>query len=851
MKNKKLKGSVLFTVIAVMMVVLVFVMSALTIAGATSKRAYSDYSKAQTQYTAHAALEATMKYLRDYDISTDKDGNTVEKNNALGTAVAELGTSSGTIELPVSFMEKDGEGNLSPDNAVATDGKATVKIKCINDSYIYTDGKEHSVVVVTASATLAGVTTEESMVLLKDPPKKDVPLGGPNSLTSMSGVTGSTNPFIIGGASANVLTEPIPEISVTNNSAFIGTTVINTNYNPINTDTKIKLATGEGFTVFGDFTLSGQIYFETNCTVAPTDYKEIPYLFVDGLLKQGGNFTKFSVSEVANGNMTPMNIYCKGIQVKSEQSSSGFNVKGDIYIFGGKDSAGNDIKTSLEYSNVSTHLLKWADSIINPASVGGTKCGGNFYCNSDLTLSAYNNSATFQFDKNLYAKNELSITGGANPGSCVVTVDGKLISAGSLKIDNAQVICSSLYIDDFSNVEITGENGSLTVGDVVYTNTSGGNAFYNQCCSKKAAGSPTGDIKWAKWNNCPELGGYGTLASELSYPKEFTRAELTGEPDATNSEPSKDNKIVETAVNENMLKYVSFQDSDGDGVADIVDGKKVPIYSEAYFKTEEDVKDIFASVATYDNSNIPHVSGNIDNSNYSTGKFVVPESEKIKQSCVIQGGLSNKKIVIDTGDDENGVLWVKLDNGLNEFSIDSDTSIIVTGKGVAKFYTSSSVKFWDRSGLYTDVYYKRVKLDKSLIVHKKPNESQKNDIPNIYFYMDYKNNDKTLCVGNGSMMTAYIFAPTSKFSCPGDGGPGVTTFNYYTEDGENIDVQKFVNKDPRIVIIGSAFVGDYDTQNDSAFVYINNSDSGDAGDPTEVKTTWAVLGYQNGNEFIY
>ena len=53
-RNNKVKGTVLYTVVSVLMIMIILIMAALTISASASKRAYNSYSKAQTQYSGTA-----------------------------------------------------------------------------------------------------------------------------------------------------------------------------------------------------------------------------------------------------------------------------------------------------------------------------------------------------------------------------------------------------------------------------------------------------------------------------------------------------------------------------------------------------------------------------------------------------------------------------------------------------------------------------------------------------------------------------------------------------------------------------------------------------------------------------
>ncbi|MCR5729597.1 MAG: hypothetical protein K6G20_04475, partial [Ruminococcus sp.] len=59
-KKRTLKGSVLFTVVSVLALMIVFMTSALALASAANKRARKSYASSQTTYTARAAIDSIL-----------------------------------------------------------------------------------------------------------------------------------------------------------------------------------------------------------------------------------------------------------------------------------------------------------------------------------------------------------------------------------------------------------------------------------------------------------------------------------------------------------------------------------------------------------------------------------------------------------------------------------------------------------------------------------------------------------------------------------------------------------------------------------------------------------------------
>lgn len=74
-KKGKVKGTVLFTIVAVMMVMVVFLMSTLVLATSTHRRTYYSYFETQAQYAAQAALDVLTNYAYNYEDRSTTDVN--------------------------------------------------------------------------------------------------------------------------------------------------------------------------------------------------------------------------------------------------------------------------------------------------------------------------------------------------------------------------------------------------------------------------------------------------------------------------------------------------------------------------------------------------------------------------------------------------------------------------------------------------------------------------------------------------------------------------------------------------------------------------------------------------------
>lgn len=817
MKNRqKLKGSVLFTVVAVMMVVLVFVMSALTIAGATNRRAYSDYAKAQTEYSARSALEATLKYLR-----TPVDS----KNNQLAQQIVNMSPATAPISLDVKF---DGGTEAS----MGKDGTAKVTIKCLDDQYEYLDGEKHAIVAITASVTLAGETSEETMIVLKDPPSSSGK-GGSNAVTSLAGFNSGTTPRILGGSSTNLL-EDNNNTQITwqnSNGIMSGNMVINSSLH-IENKIRPELNKNEGIAVYGDVTTGNDFIVSSLLDKSKiSNYKDIPYFFVDGTLNLTAN--QIEVGEEDKG----LNFYCRQLYYGVQNNA---NMYADVYIFGTDTSYsadknqtdeninnyynnyelenyGNKMKSpGHEYlsvighgSNSSTKLLSWANDIINNTT--GKTYGGNIFSNGSICFKD-----TFKFEKDVTIRQGAYF--GFSNNNDQATIEGKLSVGGLLIINKGSVSCSELCLSSLDNIIIRKEgnliingtkyDGADTKGHV-YVNGKEYNSFSEAYNSVKDGSVTTGEVK---------------------YPNEMTRDELVGivkddKSNDANNDGVGDNKVVDLPVE----SYGKFLDKSEDG--------STIYYEPDYFKTWEDTKD--------KNGNIIEGMWHKFYDAATDGNPIVPEYKiddvkkdeiKIDKSCILSGGSSNsikKDIIFDVP--KGTEIWVYLKDGF--VSASESGNVIVKSGGTVNFYTDKEIEMNGQSCIATEYYYNK-KGDSNITLNQNPTD--KSEIPNIYIYCDYKNNDSTtnhIKLQNDNFITGYIFAPTYTVN---SGAGGISKDITY-----NINDSSIVHNGGRLAVIGSIFAGNFENGNMEVFVYV--SDAGMGSNSSGELSSWATLAYTAGD----
>lgn len=469
---RKVKGTVLFTVVCVMMVLTVFLLGTLALAATANNRAVKNFSSVQTQQTAKAGVEAIMAAMRNNkDIAksvNDITATTPITNIDVGFEDPSLGKiESATIEYAgVKYIIDTHEGSTTKNQMVAK-----------------------KVVRISATAVQGKARTTVSAYVLSDPDAGN---------SNVNTVTPSANGFVSTGTASTA-----NHVSAFGGTAFGfddiygyeyegGTRKLDVNNNPIpltsyrqsdmtfclnngqtvETDARINgslsicaenidfllRGTGSGITVWGSMYGKNNLTLKTVNSVIGTaenqiksgvSYKDIPYLYVDHALDYSS-----SGCNIVTLNDSVFNIYC-GEFLLGKAPTGG--LKCNVYAFNECD--GTTYTDKLEYDN-SVHditytkglskitadnfsmLYGWTNSVLSADGTSKSVVSGNFYSNGNLELAS-NGAMTF---------------GTAGKGN-EVKVQGDLI----VTIGN-HTINGDLYVGN----KITVNGGSLTVTGKVY-----------------------------------------------------------------------------------------------------------------------------------------------------------------------------------------------------------------------------------------------------------------------------------------------------------------------------------------------------------------------------------------------
>lgn len=839
MKNRqKLKGSVLFTVVAVMMVVLVFVMSALTIAGATSRRAYSDYAKAQTQYTARSAIEATVEYL-----------NENEDFQHMVEGMAKYATQDVEVNFP-----SDAQGLGSVDVQIKCEGKNT----------------ETGEDIVTITATSKMLDDETSVVAYISKKSPVINSGSFNrAMTSMGGASISNHTSVFGGTSVNVLPRvedydnldslPGGLTQIQNEGALEGETFSNGSLYIANNSEFIFDKPQDSLIVYGYYWEQNGAKFTSNVEPSEvTDPLQLPYIFVSETLFFNGTNNVATVGDFNSDDeqYNLINIFCKNINV----SAPGKKINSNIYAFGtdsgysnGKDDSyytivdkvnGADIDIFNKqfintFSGQETRLLGWANKVIN-GSDGEAYCGGSIYTAGSAAFAPDNDPISVQ--KNIYVNQGMyadkkGVVVGTNDGFTakdgIVYVGGELI----VKSENA-VQANELYVNNIDNIVFRNENSSFNL----WTGTEYKN--YNQANKAELSANPNFHIidesnKWKYPEKCTyekllsDGGGFVTTKKKAAsnYYGELTDGSGDNGFYSMQTAPSSTDNIIYAVVNDGGPRLRTF--------TKVASGGNVRFNPDASNEWE-------MFIYVWDGSGNYYYDRSQDK--------MVSDALEISGNCTLAGSFPNANIVV-TPPSTLATLSINCVN----FTLGNDANLVVNderdSEGVplstVKLFTNTYINLSDRSKILTRSYKDMLDSGALLDITQNPTKGNLDEmkyIPNIYVYCDgegklesWINGSRNYCImniGNNSMIIGYIYAPEGSIY-------NNTTYNLGS-NGIKYQGSDVSSSYTQTMNIGAVVCKDIFAQNNASIFYVNPNAAGADDDDGGSGGSYRILYYNNG-----
>lgn len=442
-RKRQLKGSVLFTVVSVMSLLIIFLMATLVLATSAGKRAHKSYSTSQTQYTARTAVDSVFQAI----------GASQDFADAIDALSA---SNKGPLNVEVQIADTPSMGRIES-CTVTWEG---------SQSFYNEDKKEWQVkdlLKITANVSLGGQTTTGSSYILKDPPQHTTQNGGGAGFVTAGSAATANHTSAFGGTYFNIREYVNPDDPATayatlpydfttknyltndnftlrNGQIIESEFVVNGNLNMSTTGIVTFPAPGTGTVIWGDLIYesngAGLVFTAYNIdNDMDIDYTDIPYLYVDGHLKS-------SLSSTFGNGSFPMNIFCDTMEILNSSE-----VYADIYCMA-------EGKTSTIEGNGNATLYEWTSSVINK-TVQENAYGhsfSNIYSKGNLEIDS-NKKQVINGD--LRVQGNLTISG---QGEVVVT--GDVVVGGTLTINPSQNgikvnLCtdsgSKLYCDNIVN----------------------------------------------------------------------------------------------------------------------------------------------------------------------------------------------------------------------------------------------------------------------------------------------------------------------------------------------------------------------------------------------------------------
>ncbi len=465
--NSGFRGSVLFTVLAVMMVMLILVLTTITLAGIASKKAYSTWFDNQTNYTAQSLVDNVVRSFQPGSTNTDavlmgqeiidsipNKGDEVELDvtvNSGGTITSDI-AGYGTVQRMtfknVGTTNEFHMGGITPGAGVTSEQLNIIKVTAT-----VTMGNETSTysTYVTGSNGSGGGHASPGGFIAK----------GQNFGGSGTNDAPSTYGRVYVGINGDTET-PIFDSTFANQSASAGDLYYNVKKLVVNASTSGPLMFFgrndpeseyySGLKVSGQLEFNGgnvikSLYQPISSDMSQDCINNFPYIYAKEIVLAGDG-AKISVED------GPLNVFCDKITNSSTGTGSKFGGNINLICLAeGQDNV-------MPYDGSS--LTRWASALTSSEPNYDKTQTGNVYCKGNFTTKG-------------------------NGG----TIDGDLLVLGNLKITNPMtvkgIVCYGGSIDGEDKLNAAG--GVHSIGTTDFTD------FCSACDVLKAdSGSRFKDI---------------------------------------------------------------------------------------------------------------------------------------------------------------------------------------------------------------------------------------------------------------------------------------------------------------------------------------------------------------------
>lgn len=462
-KKGKVGGSVLFTVIVVMMVLVVFLMGTLGLASAANKRAQNSYTSSQAQYTARMAVESVLAAMQN-------DADVAERVYKL-RANTPINVDISTDRLATAGTTGDAYGRIQ-----------SCTIENIGKDYYYVDDKwdGRDIIKITATVQLGTQDSTVSAYILKkekDSVVNNTPSGGGGGLVTAGDATFGTKVSVFGGAGINLGNRwrDLDPADALRGYSFDGSAnfssqdttslqweapyVVNGSFTADGSGAALVFPKlGSGFTFWGNFNFNNQIAITSgNPAVlnagssAALNYTDIPYIYVEKTLSITNGDKGVNVT-----NQIPLNILCgntciiatdpiyANLYMMNDNTPDSEKVEKQVYWPEFK------IEKYANYINFNqgSLLSNWTYQLINGVDNPTEHVGGSIYAQDELCIDADNQKGVVE--GSLVVDDDLLIS------TQEFVVEGDLVVKGKLKITNGRVkVGGNFYHDNQAGDDYT------------------------------------------------------------------------------------------------------------------------------------------------------------------------------------------------------------------------------------------------------------------------------------------------------------------------------------------------------------------------------------------------------------
>jgi len=470
-KGRKLKGSVLFTTLTVMFVMIILILTTIALAGAASQKAYSNWYDNQTNYTAQSLVDDLVTSLANGE------------NAKLGSDIIEAIDDGVGKSVTVDVTEKDdsaipGYGRI--EKITFTNVGTNSSEEGANNFYLKENAttlRDKMIVKITAEISMNGGrerSTYTKYVIGSSEDTSSPSPSGPGGLNALSefksGAGSNDGPQTIGKTYGGI-TKPLAGYTISNTQGLGGDIYLrladgksltqkgqadeskgqytmifgrndpyNNSYSGIRVDGDIDVG-DNALILVSKYCAPGYSMPETDC------FNNIPYFYASKKLTMINNASEIKVKEGL------LNIFCDSMELGG---NNGINGKVNIICLGdGKDNSmkGGDHSDLIDWVAKTVSKDAEGNDVETPLNVKT----GNVYCNGNLKIEG--KPVTVKGD--LYVKGKLDC-------QTKLTVNGAVYygsssgAADNVPVKTVDETVLSKLTDDFNDAITTNKaiNGS-------------------------------------------------------------------------------------------------------------------------------------------------------------------------------------------------------------------------------------------------------------------------------------------------------------------------------------------------------------------------------------------------------